>query len=348
VVLEHGRRSDVRTTAALGGPSLAPVGGVRGIDIVVISELDDGDVPLVRAHLSRELIVLDPAIGELTFERGGGRCAVIYAGRRLDAVRSVWYRKPMMNLRSRIEPYVAAEHRRYAREAMSRHAALLRTEFRRARWVSDYLAIIRAENKALQLKLAHDVGLLVPETIITSSDKTAAAFIEAHPATIIKTICAPTTPGGPRQRLLATRVHGVEGLEDELPGLRWAPSIFQQAIDTVADLRLTVVGNEVFTASLEADPSTLDRPGVRDWRDRDKDGDDWPRFRRAELPAKVRRACVELTRRLGLEFAAIDLVVDRGGTVWFLELNPNGQWGFIEVESGLPIGAALAELLERG
>ncbi|WP_272473525.1 hypothetical protein [Baekduia alba] len=39
-------------------------------------------------------------------------------------------------------------------------------------------------------------------------------------------------------------------------------------------------------------------------------------------------------------------MIDQGGKFWFLELNPNGQWGFIELEAGPPIGAAIAELLQ--
>jgi glutathione synthase/RimK-type ligase-like ATP-grasp enzyme len=54
-----------------------------------------------------------------------------------------------------------------------------------------------------------------------------------------------------------------------------------------------------------------------------------------------------MTRALGLKFSAIDLVVDVHGDVWFLELNPNGQWGFVELATGQPIGAAMAALLER-
>jgi len=48
---------------------------------------------------------------------------------------------------------------------------------------------------------------------------------------------------------------------------------------------------------------------------------------------------------LGLTFSAIDFVVDSKGVYWFLENNPNGQWAFVEQETGQQMGKALAELL---
>lgn len=54
--------------------------------------------------------------------------------------------------------------------------------------------------------------------------------------------------------------------------------------------------------------------------------------------------CVALVSTLGLLFSAIDLAVDKDGKVWFLEVNPNGQWGFVEENTGLAISKAFAKL----
>jgi glutathione synthase/RimK-type ligase-like ATP-grasp enzyme len=53
-----------------------------------------------------------------------------------------------------------------------------------------------------------------------------------------------------------------------------------------------------------------------------------------------------LLDRLGLRFGALDFVVTPDGEWWFLECNPNGQWAWIEDETGLPIASALADALE--
>jgi hypothetical protein len=51
---------------------------------------------------------------------------------------------------------------------------------------------------------------------------------------------------------------------------------------------------------------------------------------------------------LELTFGALDFAVDAAGSWWFYEINPNGQWLWIERQTGLPIAASLAELLEGG
>jgi hypothetical protein len=49
----------------------------------------------------------------------------------------------------------------------------------------------------------------------------------------------------------------------------------------------------------------------------------------------------------GINFASIDLIVTPSGEFVFLDLNPNGQWLWLEVELGLPLVAAMADLLTK-
>jgi len=54
-----------------------------------------------------------------------------------------------------------------------------------------------------------------------------------------------------------------------------------------------------------------------------------------------------MTRDYGLEFSAIDLARHIDGTYVFFELNPNGQWAWVEQLTGLPLRYRLADLLTR-
>jgi len=67
-----------------------------------------------------------------------------------------------------------------------------------------------------------------------------------------------------------------------------------------------------------------------------------------DVPEPVRHGVRELLRGLGLRFAATDFVVTPAGEWYFLDLNPNGQWAWIEQETGLPICAAIADALSEG
>jgi hypothetical protein len=52
-------------------------------------------------------------------------------------------------------------------------------------------------------------------------------------------------------------------------------------------------------------------------------------------------------RRLGLHYGAVDMRRTEAGEHYFLEVNPAGQWHFVEHRTGLPISEAIADELAR-
>jgi glutathione synthase/RimK-type ligase-like ATP-grasp enzyme len=64
-----------------------------------------------------------------------------------------------------------------------------------------------------------------------------------------------------------------------------------------------------------------------------------------QLPEEIRKKCLELMQKLGLIFATIDMVLTPDGRYVFLELNPNGQWEWIENATSLPICSTLVDML---
>jgi hypothetical protein len=55
-----------------------------------------------------------------------------------------------------------------------------------------------------------------------------------------------------------------------------------------------------------------------------------------DLPADVRRRIRKLMSRLGLVYGAIDLRLTSDGQHVFLEINPAGQWLFVETRLSSP------------
>jgi len=64
-----------------------------------------------------------------------------------------------------------------------------------------------------------------------------------------------------------------------------------------------------------------------------------------ELPKTIADKCVKLTKKLGLCFGAIDLALIKDGSYIFFEINPNGQWGWLEEKTDLPMRSALLNML---
>src|SRR5207249_3016869 len=130
-------------------------------------------------------------------------------------------------------------------------------------------------------------------------------------------------------------------LREHEEGIRLAPVIFQEFIEKAFDVRVTVVANQIFAARID---SQIVESARVDWRR--SDTDQLPHAPLA-LPEALSLRCFKLIRRLGLEFGAIDFVVDRAGRYYFLEINPNGQWAWLQDRLGFDIAGAIADWLLR-
>ncbi len=206
-------------------------------------------------------------------------------------------------------------------------------------WVSDPGQIRLAENKALQLRAARAAGLNVPRTIWTNDVNTARGFIESCGGTAaVKSLTTAwwEEPDG------ASFVYASLLSSSELPRaarLALAPVVFQQPVTPKRDIRVTVVEETVIAAIQILSDDDADRP--IDWRLAEQHP--WAAY---DLPERVSDACRELVSSLGLRFGAIDFALDADDRLWFLELNPNGEWGWLQ-RVGLPIAEALADTLTR-
>ncbi len=216
-------------------------------------------------------------------------------------------------------------------------AAFLRNlmVFDTARWVNHPTRTYEAEHKMVQLRTAHEVGFDVPVTNCSNSKRFLGSQLGGSLIAIkgLDTVLVRTD---------TTEVFGYTNLvcreELEEANLREAPLVAQQALTDKLDLRVTVVGNQWWCASATERGSGI----AGDWRLRKSS----VVFSEFVLPQAVGARCIELTRRLGLRFGAIDLALSRD-RFFFLEMNPTGEWAWLQEEVGFPIGVKLAEVLSR-
>lgn len=198
-----------------------------------------------------------------------------------------------------------------------------------------------AESKVWQHALARQVGLHLPPTLVTNDPDAVRAFYAQHHGRIITKLLVPhaqTMQPGP-DMVYTARVTR-EDL-DHLEGLRWAPQIFQPLVDKQAELRVAVVGKQMFVGSI--DTRSCARASL-DWRRATMD--DGLRWEAGALDEATATALMALMDRMGLLYGAADFIVPPGGgPPVFLEMNPAGEWGFLQKDLGFPIAEALAEVL---
>lgn len=253
---------------------------------------------------------------------------------RLEAVTAAYFRRP--EAPQVPERVGSAEERAYCSAEWS---ALLKTLIGRfdGLWFNDPTAIVRAEDKPRQLLAARRLGFKVPRTVITNRPDEARAFTQSTGviAKPLRQALLESQDGG--KVMFTTRLDPADLGSDA--GLAAAPVILQDEIPKACDLRVTVVGDRVFPVAIGSqahDETQVDwRRGVRPDLTHEM----------TTLPDDVIQACLALTRDLGLRFGAIDLVRTPDGGHWFLEINPNGQWAWIQERAGAPIASAIVDHL---
>src|ERR1700693_164792 len=201
-----------------------------------------------------------------------------------------------------------------------------------------------AYNKLHQLAVAGQLGFTVPRTLVTNNPKRFIEFYEECDSQVVSKHAAvlPTARDVEHVTRFTYPVHRRDAAGYQ--SIRYAPVIFQEDVPKKFELRVTVVAAKVFPAAIRSQESRFLR---HDWRHYHDFGES-KYYSVHTLPEKIEGLCVRLVETLGLCFGAIDLIVTPADKYVFLEINPNGQWLWIEEFTGLPIGDAVAELLIRG
>jgi glutathione synthase/RimK-type ligase-like ATP-grasp enzyme len=206
--------------------------------------------------------------------------------------------------------------------------------------------VLRAEQKAWQLEVAAALGFDMPPTLITNSPEAFLAFYREHDGQIIsKPIhngivweATETQTAAPVRAMAYTTLVTPRDV-GYAAALRYCPTIVQAYVPKHLELRITVVGQQVFACEIHSQHTHHTR---HDWRRYDLSHTP---HRPHALPEPVRQLCLQLVARLGLCYGAIDMVLTPEGRYVFLEINPNGQFAWIEDLAGLPISEALCDLL---
>ena len=205
------------------------------------------------------------------------------------------------------------------------------------RWLNHPAAIAAAEYKPVQLVHARACGLEVPDTIVTNDPAEATKFVASAGRAIYK----PLTPAG----ITEADTHRVVFTTMVSPGdvdesIRLTAHLLQVWVDKQYEVRLTVADDAFLAARIDAGTNAA----AVDWR---ADYGALSYTPLSGVPAAIRTGVSALMSRLRLRFGTFDFIVTPDDRWIFLEINPNGQWAWIEDATGLPIAASIADALTR-
>lgn len=274
-----------------------------------------------------------PTRVRLSWREDGGEL-ILADGRRvaLHSVSAVWYRRP-------VAPVMpdTLDSERYSWAQLESQAALegvWRTLD--ALWVNHPIANRVADSKPYQLHIGGRLGLRVPPSLVTNIAADVTAFSQEHHSIICKPLANGRVRFDSGERLFFTSE--VPATED-FASLGPEPYLFQALIPKVYDVRVTVIGRDVFATRIDSQGEPSSRV---DWRRTDSQA---LGHSVEDLPDEVTSACLALTAHLQLAFAAIDFARTPDGEYVFFEVNSAGQWAWIEQMTGQPLRSALADLL---
>lgn len=255
----------------------------------------------------------------------------------LRDVRGVWYRRPNdvalhPDLDETYQQFALAE----AREALRDFYCVLYDR----RWVSPPFNIWASDHKMYQMRVAHSLGFKTSPAIVTNDPYEVEQFFhKCQRGMIYKTMRqkALEYTDGVGYGVYASLIDK-ESLEEQLDSIPYIPCLFQEFIPKKYELRINVIGSYVWATAIysqDVEDVKLDlRENMLECR-----------HEPILLPPKLEQCCREIVRLLGLRMGNIDIIVTPDDEYYFLEVNPNGQWAWIEDLVGFPLATALVDEL---
>ncbi|MFD8806034.1 ATP-grasp ribosomal peptide maturase [Streptomyces sp. NPDC059597] len=294
---------------------------------VVIRELHDRGVPVVRLD-SGDFPASLSVEAEITPHGLVGRLSTLSRTADLAGIRALYYRRPT----GFVFPHLSEQDARFAVTQAPYGLGGVLAAVPDCRYVNHPHRIGDAEFKPSGLAAAVGAGFLVPPTLVTSSPDAARAFVKRHGSVIYKPLWNPVYLVDGVSNVVEVAEVTADAIDDGVGG---TAHLFQQRVPKTADIRVTVIGSQVFCVRIDS--------GLLDWRT------DYSllRYTPVDPPAGIGQALQSYLAAFGLVFGAFDFCVGEDGRWWFLECNPSGQWYWLEEATGLPMLSALADLLEK-
>lgn len=260
-------------------------------------------------------------------------------------VKSIWYRRPYP---PKYDEKIHPLYRGFVRNESSKFFTSAWSMFSRKNilWINspERLAFLEF-NKSYQMFMASRVGLNTPKTLISNNPSDILNFFDECNGNVVVKIFGGTGCILDEQgRALTIYTHRItrDDIINHREEITQTPSIFQEYVSKKIELRITIVGCEIFSCGIYS-------------QDSERTKDDWRRYdfmnvkhEVINLPLNIVEKLHAFMKELDLVFGAIDMILTPSGEYVFLEVNPSGQWGWIESITNMPISESLAHTLSRG
>lgn len=251
------------------------------------------------------------------------------------SITCVWSRRPFVELM--LEEYndQSTDFRIWKNE-WNKTLLGLYNSLKNVKWLNPLRKAYKGENKYYQFELAEEVGLLMPDTIVSNEKQELMNFAIENEPVVLKLMSQEIyqvnneVMGFYVNKIMARDLESYNVVDEN-------PIVLQRYIPKAYEVRYTVVGNKHFACRINSQQS-------------DSAKEDWRRYDIPNTPHlvitppdEIRNKVNELLSLLHIEYGALDFVVTPDNEWVFLEINCMGQWLWIENLTGLNISDAIIE-----
>jgi MvdC family ATP-grasp ribosomal peptide maturase len=290
--------------------------------------LSSRNIPFFRLNSDRLNHFQKISVNENTFELTDESGNTIHS----DHIKGVWHRKAW---RISVPEELDQDYEKIFLNEYGNLRYNLMTVLEDIPWINPYENEKKIDgNKMLQLKIAQKNNLIIPKTVYSNDEEKITTFFHQYckgkGIAKLHGVTAKTMSG---ENMTSTMVIEEDTLE-HLSDIAYCPMIFQPYIDKEYELRIVYIDGEFFTGMINNSENA-------DWRIA-REGYFWSAY---ELPDSVKKNLTSMMKEMGLYIGAIDMIKGKDGQYYFLEVNPQGEWGMLQKELGFPIAEKIADNL---
>ena len=260
-------------------------------------------------------------------------------------ITAVWERRAMT------PKHLPITHRersinKYNREEAHGFLSFLRYYMRDIYSIGSIVEDRPAESKMLQLAVAKSIGAKVPDTCYANYKSAFENLCSKHEMLSLKTINNDSifVEGEKEYVFYSQKCTSADLMKQAPEAFSQTACYLQNYIDKKYELRITVCCNDIVACKIDSQIQG-ETTGKIDWRQ----GYDYNlRQEIVEIPDSVKELCLSYLKKMKLNFGCFDFIVTPDDEYIFLECNPNGQWLWIELETGFDISEIVARNLSVG
>lgn len=196
-------------------------------------------------------------------------------------------------------------------------------------------------NKLINLNIAKQCGLIIPDTTITSK-----GCIVKNRLTAAEQISKPISESETFQNTdgsilkMLTEVVNIDEINDEND---FFPSLIQENIKKWIELRVFFLGNRFYSMAIFSQSNSMTATDFRNY-----DNDKSNRMVPYKLPRSIENKLLKFIKHLGLNTGSIDMIVTLEREYVFLEVNPVGNIEMVSKNCNYPIEQEIANYLMYG